>query len=175
MYYISTIGYCMIVKCSNFNLKIRSKGEHEGNINTSLENIFEEPYRKKYIWWEAWIPYERMIVACITTFLIDPVTRLCSLTPVLLLFLWLHNWAKPYKPSMNIIFHLDVLSHICLCFSLISNMIRAIVYIYSLPLSQYPIDKALAVSLYLEYIFTPLWPLIVYFIVIFTMKKFKKK
>ena len=52
-----------------------SKGEHEGNINTSLENIFEEPYREKYFWWEAWIPYERLIVACITTFLIDPVTR----------------------------------------------------------------------------------------------------
>ena len=139
---------CTTVKCSNFNLKIRSKGEHEGNINTSLKKFFEEPYREKYFWWETWILYERLIGACITTFLIDPVIRLCSLTPVLLLFLWLYNWAKPYIRSMNILFYLDVLSYICLCFSLISNMIRAIVFIYSLPLSQYPIDKALAVSLY---------------------------
>ena len=168
------IAICMIVKCSNFSLKIKSKGEHEGNINKSLENIFEEPYSEKYFWWETWTLYERLIVACIATFLIDPVIRLCSLTPVLLLFLWFHNWAKPHKPSMKILFHLDVLSYICLCFSLVANMIRAIVYIYSLPLTQYPIDKALAVSQYLEYIFTPLWPLILYFIVIFTMKKLKK-
>ena len=162
------------VKYSNFNVNIKSKGKHEGSINESLENIFEEPYRKNYFWWEAWTLYERLIVAGIATFLIDPVIRLCSLTPVLMVFLWFHNWAKPYKPLMKILFHLDVFSYICLCFNLVSNMIRAIVYIYSLPLSQYPIDKALNVSLYLEYIFSPLWPLIAYFIVAFTKKKLKK-
>ena len=163
------------VKYSNFNVNIKSKGKHEGSINESLENIFEEPYRKKYFWWEAWILYERLIVACIATFLIDPVIRLCSLTPVLMVFLWFHNWAKPYKPTMKILFHLDILSYLCLCFSLVSNMIRAIVYIYSLPLSQDPIDKALEMSLYLEYILSPLWPLILYVVVVFTIKKLNKK
>ena len=91
-----------------------------------------------------------------------------------LLYLWFYNWAKPYKPSMKILFHLDILSYICLCFNLVSNIIRAIVYVYSLPSSQYPIDKALDVTRYLEFIFSPLWPLIVYFIVVFTMKNLKK-
>ena len=162
------------IKYFNFNVKVKSKGEHDGSINRSLQDIFEEPYEKKYFWWEAWILYERLIVACVATFLIDPVIRLCSLTPVLMVFLWFHNWAKPYKPLMKILFHLDVFSYICLCFNLVSNMIRAIVYIYSLPLSQYPIDIALNVSLCLEYIFSPLWPLIAYFIVAFTKKKLKK-
>lgn len=75
---------------------------------------------------------------------------------------------------MKILFHLDILSYICLCFNLVSNIIRAIVYVYSLPSSQYPIDKALDVTRYLEFIFSPLWPLIVYFIVLFTMKNLKK-
>ena len=162
------------IKYSTFIVKVKSKGEHEGSINRSLQDIFEEPYLKKYFWWEAWTLYERLIVACIATFLIDPVIRLCSLAPVFLLFLWFHHWAKPYKSSMKILFHLDVLSYICLCFNLVSNMIRAIAYIYSLPLSQYPIDKALEVSLYLEYIFSPLWLLIAYFMVVFAKKKLKK-
>ena len=161
----------LTIRYSNFNFKIQSKGEDDKSINSRLEDIFEEPYRKNYFWWEAWALYERLIVACIATFLIDPVTRLYSLTPVFLLFLWFHNWAKPYKPSMKILFDLDILSYICLCFNLVSNMIRAVVYIYSLPSSQYPIEKALDVTRYLEFIFSPLWPLIVYLIVAFTMKK----
>ena len=164
----------LAIRYSNFNVKIKSKGEDEESINSRLEDIFEKPYRKNYFWWEAWTLYERLIVACIANFFTDPVIRLYSLTPVLLLFLWFHNWAKPYKPSMKILFHLDILSYICLCFNLVSNMIRAIVYIYSLPPSQYPIDKALDVTRYLEFIFSPLWSLIVYFIISFTMKKLKK-
>ena len=169
-----TIVIFMAMKYSNFNVKINSKGEHEKSIKKSLENIFEEPYRKNYFWWEAWALYEWLIVACIATFLIDPVTRLCCLTPILLLFLWFHNWAKPYKLSMKILFHLDVLSYICLCFNLVSNMIRAIVYIYSLPLTQDPIDKALKVSWYLEHGFSPLWPLVIYIVVVYK-KKLKKE
>ena len=164
----------LAIRYSNFNVKIKSKGEDEESINSRLEDIFEKPYRKNYFWWEAWTLYERLIVACIATFFTDPVIRLYSLTPVFLLFLWFHNWAKPYKPSMKILLHLDILSYICLCFNLISNMIRAIVYIYSLPSSQYPIDKALDVTRYLEFLFSPLWPLTVYFIISFTMKKLKK-
>ena len=169
-----TIIVFLTIRYSNFNVKIKSKGEDEENINSRLKDIFEEPYRKNYFWWEAWTLYERLIVACIVTFSTDPVIRLYSLTPVLVLFLWFHNWAKPYKPSMKILFNLDILSYICLCFNLVSNMIRAVVYIYSLPPLQYLIDKSLDVTRYLEFIFSPLWPLIVYFIVAFTMKKLKK-
>ena len=128
----------MPMKDSNFNVKIKNIGEREMSINKNLENIFEEPYRKNCFWWEAWTLYEQLILACIATFLIDPVNRLWCLKLALLLFLLFHNFAKSCKLSMKILFNLDVLLYICLCFNLVSNMIRAIVYIYSLPLSQDP-------------------------------------
>ena len=50
-----------------------------GILIEALKLFFKEPYRGKHFWWETWIRYERLIVVCIATFLIDPVIRLCSL------------------------------------------------------------------------------------------------
>lgn len=77
----------MPMKDSNFNVKIKNIGEREMSINKNLENIFEEPYRKNCFWWEAFLVFLRLIVACIATFLIDSVNRLCCLTPVLVVFI----------------------------------------------------------------------------------------
>lgn len=74
---------------------------------------------------------------------------------------------------MKILLQVDIGSYICLCLSLVVNMVRGIVYIYSLPSSQYPIALVLKASFYLEYLFTPIWPLIIYLVVTQAIKKIK--
>ena len=165
--------FCFIIRFCHFPVRTKLKRKKEQAIINDLQEIFEEPYRWNYFWWESWTLYERLIVACITTYVIDPVVRLCALTPVILFFLWFHYWSKPFKYTMKILMQVDIGSYICLCLSLVVNMLRGIVYIYSLPSSQYPIALVLKVSLYLEYLCTPLWPLIIYLVVTQLMKKFK--
>ena len=148
-----------------FHISIKARNcKHEEHIKTKFSQKFEEPYRKNYFWWETWTLYERLIVGCLTTFIVDPVIRLFALTPALLLFLWIHIRAKPFKYTKSLLYQADMASYICLCLSLVINILRAVVYIYSLP-SQHPIDLVLRVSIYLEPLFTPVWVLIIHFFV----------
>lgn len=57
---------------------------------------------------------------------------------------------------MNLLVHVDFASYICLNFNLVINIVRAFVYIYSLQLSQYPINVVSGASMSLEYLFTPI-------------------
>ena len=169
-----TVVVLVLNRCFHYSLKPTDKDSNEESIKTGLFEIFEGPYRSKLFWWETWTLYERLIVSFLTTFLIDPVVRLFALTLVLLLFLWFHVRLKPFKDCMNLLVHVDFASYICLNFNLVINMVRAVVYVYSLQLSQYPINVVLGVSMYLEYLFTPIWVLPIYFILSFTAKKNKK-
>ena len=157
-----------------FYVSIKARNcKHEQHIKTKFSEIFEEPYRKNYFWWETWTLYERLIVGYLTTYLVDPVIRLFALTPTLLLFLWIHICAKPFKYNRSLLYQVDMASYICLCLSLVINVLRAVVYIYSLP-SQPPIDLVLRVSMYLEPLFTPVWVLIIRFLVSLIRLKSKK-
>ena len=164
----------ILVKCLHISIKSRNC-RHEKHIKTKFCERFEEPYRKNYFWWESWTLYERLIVGCLTTFLVDPVIRLFALTPALLLFLWIHIRAKPFKYTKSLLYRVDMFSYICLCFSLVINILRAVVYVFSLP-SQHPIDLVLRVSMYLEHLFTPVWVIIIHFFVsLISLKKSSKK
>ena len=162
----------IITKCFHISIKSRNCKQEE-HIKTKFSERFEEPYRKNYFWWETWTLYERLIVGCLTTFLVDPVIRLFALTPALLLFLWIHIRAKPFKHTKSLLYLVDMASYICLCLSLVINVLRAVVYIYSLPL-QHPIDLVLRVSVYLEHLFTPVWILITRFFGLLIRMKYKK-
>ena len=162
----------ILMKCLHISVKARNC-RHEEHIKTKFYERFEEPYRKNYFWWESWTLYERLIVGCLTTFFVDPVIRLFVLTPAILLFLWIHIRAKLFKYTKSLLYRVDMFSYICLCFSLVINILRAVVYIYSLP-SQHPIDLVLRVSMYLEHLFTPVWVLIMYLFVTLIRMKSKK-
>ena len=162
------------IRTKYFHISIKARYcKHEKQIKTNFSELLEEPYRKNYFWWETWTLYERLIVGCLTTFLVDPVIRLFALTPALLLFLWIHTRAKPFKYTKILLYQVDMASYICLCLSLVINILRAVVYIYSLP-SQHPIDLVLRISMYLEHLFTPVWVLIIHFFVSLIRLKSKK-
>ena len=161
-----------LTKFFHISIKVRNCKQEE-HIKTKFSERFEEPYRKNYFWWETWTLYERLIVGCLTTFLVDPVIRLFALTPTLLLFLWIHIRAKPFKYTKSLLYQVDMASYICLCLGLVINILRAVVYIYSLP-SQHPTDLVLRISIYLEHLFTPAWVLIIrFFGSLITMKSKK--
>ena len=162
----------ILIKCFHISIKARNCRQEE-HIKNKFSERFEEPYRKNYFWWETWTLYERLIVGYLTTYLVDPVIRLFALTPTLLLFLWIHICAKPFKYNRSLLYQVDMASYICLCLSLVINVLRAVVYIYSLP-SQPPIDLVLRVSMYLEPLFTPVWVLIIRFLVSLIRLKSKK-
>ena len=162
----------ILIKCFHISIKARNCRQEE-HIKNKFSERFEEPYRKNYFWWETWTLYERLIVGCLTTFFVDPVIRLFALAPALLLFLWIHIRAKPFKYAKSLLYQVDMASYICLCLSLVVNILRAVVYIYRLPL-QHPIDLVLRVSVYLEHFFTPVWVLIMHFFVSLIKMKSKK-
>ena len=162
----------ILIKRFHISIKVRNC-KHEEDIKTKFSERFEVPYRKNYFWWESWTLYERLIVGFLTTFLVDPVIRLFALTPALLLFLWIHIRAKPYKYTKRLLYQVDMASYICLSLSLVINILRAVVYIYSLP-SQHPVDLVLPVSTYLEHFFTPVWVLIIRFFVSLIRTKSEK-
>ena len=164
----------ILMKCFHISIKARNC-RHEEHIKTKFSERFEEPYRKNYFWWETWTLYERLIVGGLTTFLVDPVIRLFALTPTLLLFLLIHICAKPFKYTKSLLYRVDMASYVCLCLSLVINILQAVVYIYSLPLSQQPINFVLRVSMYLEHLFTPVWILIMHFFVSLIRMKSKKR
>ena len=141
-------------------------------------DMFEEPYRivssnedgiaVTMYWWNAWRLYERLFIAMLVTFLIEPLLRMCVVAPVMVMLLMLHYHAKPYKESMTLLSWLDISSYACLSFYVVDNMFRSFAYIFDLPLGN-PIDKALNVLSIFEAILTPL-TVICIFIVTFILE-----
>ena len=126
--------------------------------------MFELPYKENCIWWEAWRLMERFIIAGLSVFLTNPIYRILYITPIFAFFCYLHRRVNPYKRSMFILKRLDAVSWICLfLLSLLSEM-RAIAYIYNIPTVD-SISYALQAADVSEQIFSPLWYLIISFIV----------
>ena len=98
-----TLLVYILTKCFYISVKARNR-KHEKHIKTTFSYCFEEPYRKNYFWWETWTLHESLIVGCLTTFLVDPVIRLFVFTPALLLFLWIHIRAKPFKYTKSLLY-----------------------------------------------------------------------
>ena len=125
--------------------------------------MFELPYKKKYFWWEAWRLMERFIIAGLSVFLTNPIYRILYITAVFAIFCYLHRKLDPYKESMFILKRLDLVGWVCLFVSALLNGYRAVVYIYDIP-NVDSINYALKAADVLENIFSPLWYVIISYI-----------
>ena len=132
-------------------------------IEQRFAEIFEEPYRKNFFWWESWRLIERLIVSGTAVFLTNPIYRILYMTPVFAFLTYFHLRMNPYKRSMYILKRLDSVSWLCLSVHLFINGIRAVVYIYDVPNIDF-INHALQAANILEEFFSPLWYLITSFI-----------
>ena len=139
-------------------------------VDERLIEIFEEPYKERFYWWEAWRLLERLIVSGITVFLSNPIHRVIYLIPIFLFFTYFHFRMNPYKKSMFILRRLDTISWLCLLINLGTNSARAVAYLYNVPDAE-SVNQALRVATILEQLCSPLW----YLIISFVKKKLSEK
>ena len=152
---------CILKTCVSRWKRIES--QRNTFVDERLEEIFEQPYREKFFWWESWRLIERLIVSGIAVFLTNPIYRILYMTPVFVLLAYFHFRMNPYKRSMYILKRLDSVSWFCLFLHLFINGMRAVVYIYDVPNIDF-ISHALQAANILEHLFTPLWYLIISFL-----------
>lgn len=165
---------CLIFPLLAFVLTIKYHGqksrllhEREG-LQGALYDHFEEPYRivqyhqagddnvqKTLYWWSAWRLYERLFIAMLVTFLIEPLFRMCVVAPVIVFLSILHYHIKPYKKTMPLLSLLDISSYIFLTFYVVDSMFRSFAYTFDLPI-QNPIDKGIQFLNIFEAVLTPL-------------------
>ena len=115
-----------------------------------LQEIFEEPYKDHFWWWEMWRMSEKLIVSALAVFVYDVVTRIYAMAVVLLVLTYFHYQLKPYKKEMVILHRLDMVSFICLFFQLLVSLIRAFVVVYGSPVQD-------TFDFHLENVLTPVW------------------
>lgn len=136
-------------------------------LRMHLFEIFEEPYSNgrtgALFWWVTFCLYERLIIVVISTLITDPTKRLCTITMVTSLFLWLHVHLKPYKKEMSLLSVLDVTSYICLSFHCTMNTFRAVVYTFDIPSVTNPVAEVLDIFGGFGYVITPLTVFFIYF------------
>ena len=154
---------------ASINEKVRTYKNHHTNVRTNknirnrFKEIFEEPYKTFFIWWESWRLLERLTITALNIFIINPLLRTIYLAPVLIFFLYFNLWMDPFKKSMNVVRKFDMVSYFCLCIHLVINSMRSVSYIYSLCDDELmmSIEKILG---YTQEAFSPLWYLIVSFV-----------
>ena len=106
-------------------------------------------------WWTAWRLHERLVVAALVTFIVEPLLRMCVVAPVMISLVLVRFQVKPYKESMKLLSLADLSSYVFLIFFVMDNLFRSFTYTFDLPL-QYPIDKGIQTLNVLEVVLTPL-------------------
>ena len=155
----------------------RTLGACQEGLLSALSDIFEEPYRvtkkatddceieeQTLYWWTAWGLYERLLIAVLVTFFIEPLFRMCIIAPVMAFLSILHYQIKPYKETMTLLSLLDISSYVFLTFYVVDNMFRSFAYTFDLPL-QNPIDRGLTILGVFETLLTPLTVICLFIVV----------
>uniref|UniRef100_A0A7M5XKV8 Uncharacterized protein n=1 Tax=Clytia hemisphaerica TaxID=252671 RepID=A0A7M5XKV8_9CNID len=124
--------FCILRTCFS-RWKRTGETDRSDFIGNRFAEIFEQPYREKFFWWESWRLIERFIVSGIAVFLTNPIYRILYLTPVFASLSYFHFRMNPYKRSMYILKRLDTVSWFFLSIHLFINGMRAVVYIYDVP------------------------------------------
>uniref|UniRef100_A0A7M5XI99 Uncharacterized protein n=1 Tax=Clytia hemisphaerica TaxID=252671 RepID=A0A7M5XI99_9CNID len=155
--------------------KSRLLEERQG-LHLALYDVFEAPYRviethstgddskqRTLYWWTAWRLYERLFIAMLVTFIIEPLFRMCVVAPVMAFLSIFHYQIKPYKKTMTLLSLLDISSYVFLTFYVVDNMFRSFAYTFDLPL-QNPIDRGLKLLGVFEALLTPLTVICLFFV-----------
>ncbi|XP_066926850.1 uncharacterized protein [Clytia hemisphaerica] len=141
----------------------------EKRVTVLLKEMFEEAYRKRkgkeyYVFWETWRLYQRLILAFVSTFAINPVNRICYATPIILFFIFVYWYVKPYKKQYYILHWMEVIGLLGITFTLVNNMFRSFLYVFDIP-DQEPIPTSLSVLWGLDTIASPIFVLVFYYLV----------
>ena len=119
------------------------------------ENNINDRAAETLYWWTAWRLHERLVVAALVTFIVEPLLRMCVVAPLMICLVLVRFQVKPYKESMSLLSLADLSSYVFLIFFVLDNLFRSFTYTFDLPL-QYPIDKGIQTLNVLEVVLTPL-------------------
>lgn len=151
----------------------------DGNVTTNkqrddmfckkVKEIFTEPYRLRksskedYISWEQWRLMQKLLLSCIATFLVNPLERVCYITPFILFFVFVYIHVRPFKKELKLLHWCEVTSMISICFSLVVNCFNAFLFTYNISTEE-PVPTLYKYFMLIDGIFSPLTLLILYFI-----------
>ena len=144
---------------------------NESEVKKVLREMFEEPYRlkrddsrKKTVFYETWRLYQRLLLAVIASFCINPIVRISLMIPIVILIIIYYFFSKPYKSEMYILHWMEVFSIVGIFVCLFHNMFRGFLYVYDINY-EYPVTLIWQVLAILDLIVSPIWMLILFFIV----------
>jgi len=115
------------------------------------------------VFWETWRLYQRLILAFITTFAINPVNRICFLVPFILFFIGVYWVVKPYKKQYVVLQWMEVASLLGITFTLINNMFHSFLYVFEIP-DEEPIPTSLRVLYFLDTLASPVFVLAYFYV-----------
>ena len=140
-------------------------------VKRILKEMFEEPYRLKRddsegetIFYKTWRLYQRVLLAIVATHCINPLVRIASMTPIIILIAISYRIYRPYKPEMYILHWTEFVSILGFFVCLIHNMFRGFLYVYNVNY-VYPVTLVWEIFSYLDLLFSPIWVLIYFFII----------
>ena len=115
---------------------------------------------------ETWRLYQRVLLAIVATFWIDPLKRITLMTPIVFLIAISYHVIKPYKPEMYILHWIEVCSIPGIFVCVVHNMFLGFLYVYDISNEDFsPVNfmwQGFAIS-YLA--FSPMCVLIYFFII----------
>ena len=139
-------------------------------VKKILSEIFEESYRLKTndltqetVFYETCQLYQRVLLAIVATFCINPIVRITLMTPTVILIAISYFLSKPYKPEMYILHWMEVFSILGIFVCLIYNMFRGFLYVYDIN-DKDPVTFVWQVFAVLDLLFSPTCVLVYFFI-----------
>ena len=172
------VNYRINRNVASFDLK-QTKNTYK--VKEILSEIFQESYRLKTddpsdetVFYESWRLYQRVFLAIVATFCVDPLKRITLMTPIVLLIAISYFVIKPYKPEMYILHWMEVSSILGIFVCLIHNMFRGFLYAYDIKFED-PITFVLQGFTILDMISSPICVVIYFFIIKTIYRKAKCK
>ena len=159
------------------------KSRNTDKVKEILREMFQEPYRLKAddpsgetVFYETWRLYQRVFLAIVATFWIDPLKRITLMTPIVFLIAISYHVIKPYKPEMYILHWIEVFSILGIFVCIAHNMFRGILYIYDIDdEDSSPVNFVRQTFAIFDLAFSPICVLIYFFIIAPICKKVKCK
>ena len=98
----------------------------------------------------------------VTTLTINPVNQICYAAPVILFYIFVYWYIKPYKDQFTILHWMEVIGLLGITFTLVNNMFRSFLYVYDIP-DEEPVPTSLQVLWCLDLIASPIFVLVFFF------------
>ena len=147
------------------------KSRNTYKVKKILSEIFQESYRLKIddpsgetVFYETWRLYQRVVLAIVATFYIDPLKRIALMIPFVFLIAISYFAIKPYKPEMYILHWMEVFSILGIFVCLTRNMFRGFLYVYDIKFED-TITFVMQVFSILDMICSPIFVVIYFFII----------